>query len=137
MSREQEFNEILEKANEAAESASRRWLEEAQQRGPMYTVMSGGVAVGELLDLCGGAYIKMTDLRKPFVKHLVKLKMREYEESGQRWFGIESAGRYWSLRYSLHCRQEYGLHQAAARAFFDTLSQYGCSDGLAIHSYVD
>lgn len=142
--RNPEFDQILAEAEKAASAAAKEWLDAALKRGPAFTVHEGslfggttGPAIGALLDLCGGGYIKITDGRKKFTKYLLDLKKHEYEQR----FGYKPSagciGKYWSVRHELSMRQEMGLAEAALRAFFAVLKNHEVAEGMYVHTYID
>lgn len=124
------FDAIIKAAEQAADKAAKEWLEQAQKRGPLFEVMSGDVSVGTLLDVCGGAYLKVKDGRRRFVKYLLDA----YTIEG--WVGAYYRSCV-TIPHSLIGRQERGLNEAACKAYLAVLNENNVGLGLQYHSYID
>ena len=114
---------IAAKMNEAAEQASQEWLQKAQARGPAYAVKSGERIVGTLLDVCGFGALLWRDKRSAAYRAFKKAGLNSYSNRGPE------------VRYSLRCRQEMGLHEAAMRAAAEVAEQNGLP--VRVWTYID
>lgn len=120
------YEEVLAEMNEAADKASKEWLVRAI---PSWNVVDGytGEVVGTMLDVCGGAYLKITDGRKSFCKYV---KARTAKQGSNYCASIP-------VVYQLRCRQEQGLAESAITAAFQVLKKFSLADGVSFHSYTD
>ena len=120
------YDAIIKAAEQAADHAAKKWLSDAQKRGPLFEVMSGDVSVGTLLDVCGGAYLKVIDGRRKFVKYLL-----------DRYNGNSHYRTCVTIPHSHLGRQERGLHEAACLAYLKVLRYSQVDMGLRYYSYID
>ena len=120
------YDAIIKSAEKEANEAANKWLTMAKKRGPLFEVMSGGCNVGSLLDVCGGAYLKVTDGRRKFVKYLLD----SYNSNSHYRSCV-------TIPHDFLGRQERGLHEAACKAYFKVLQENNVDCGLRYHSYID
>lgn len=125
------YRKAIEDAIEAAERAGVLWMKEATERGPKYAVVDSisGRKLDTLLDLCGNAYLYVTDKRTTFGRFLKK----ELEQER----GFTTHRLVLPIMTKYHGRQEYGLKVAMMEAAQKVLREdYGIK-GISMHSYID
>lgn len=113
------FEEVLAKAQEAAQKAGDEWMANAT---PKYVVR--GYEDSPMLDLCGNAHIRVYDGRTKFYKYLVKT------------YGKHLSFITVPLNTTYSGRQEYGLKMAIASAALNVLSGAGIKK-LRLWDYID
>jgi hypothetical protein len=114
--------ELLALATEAGNKAGDLWLSKATTK---FIVRDGftGKSCGTLLDLCGNAWVRITDKRTKFAKEAKKLGYAP-TSSGSIFFPYK------------HRRQEMGLNEAMTEASFKVLKENGVN-GITVYSYID
>ena len=118
-----EFANLISKATEEANKAGDKWI--AEHTKPVWNVVNeySGEVVGQLLDVCGFGYVRITDKRTSFAKYLKKVQRNGY-------IG------YVDIFHKHRCRQELGLNTATATAIYKVLSEAGIK-GIEIYSRID
>jgi hypothetical protein len=116
--------EVVKECREAGTLAASAKLAELQKAGPQFGVMSGDRCVGQLLDVCGFANVKLKSARGKFFQ-LAK-KMANDPTQNYRFYCSNHyyGGGHFSV-YDCHRRQEISVNKAAMQACADVLSGYG------------
>jgi len=110
---------IMNRAREAANTAGDAWMKAHTQ--PAYIVTDNGRPVGAMLDLCGFAYVKLTDKRNGFAK----------------WCKANGFGDHFiHFNHKYECRQEWGLKEACVDAALKVLREEGITK-VTMYSRVD
>ena len=134
---------ILRAATWAAETAARATLDQLEAAGSKYVVHESdilgkkGRVVGEMLDLCGGAYLQIPGTTS-FIRELKKVgKLEVQTYSGDFWSIWKSVykGYQLSISFPLQCRQEMSIHVAAMKAALRVLRENGVD--ATMKSYID
>jgi len=118
----------MEEANMAAEAAGDKWVVEHTE--PVYAVYNAdvitgkayGKSLGTMLDVCGIAYVQITDKRTGFAKYIKKIQN-----------GYNNAV-HLNSKYS--GRQEWGLREACSYAALNVLDSHGIK-GVSVWSHID
>lgn len=121
------FQILLDKAVHEANLAGDKWV--AEHTKPTVVFYAADLAGNPInnerdyaLDVCGGAYIELSDKRTKFAKFIKSL------ESRHAWSV--------SINHKYRGRQEMGLNEACIKAAFDTLKAFGVT-GIRFKSYID
>jgi hypothetical protein len=111
---------IVDEAVKAANEAGDKWI--AEHTKPAFAVMDGNKQVGTMLDVCGFAYVDITDKRPKFVKWLIQY---------QDYAGCVH------LNHKYRSRQEMGLNEATAEAMLEVFRKHGVEKGFRFFSRID
>jgi hypothetical protein len=132
MTSKTDYAAILAEATEAANRAGDKWMEAALARGPAFRVVERANPLddkspvvrdlGGMLDVCGFAWVKITDKRSGFARWVKKA------QNGYADFLL--------LRHKYDGRQELGLAEACAHAALEVLWARGVT-GVGFTSRID
>ena len=118
--------DLMDKARAAANAAGAAWLAAATPRYSVHQeTLDGhrGPAVGTMLDLCGGAYIKFTDRRCSDFKSFKRANAIRHESTVD-------------LIHMFRGRQEHGLNVACMEAAYKVFKDAGISN-ITVKDYID
>lgn len=142
-----EARSIMAEAGTAAAKAAEETFRKLEANGPAYTVHNAdiltgakGPAIGTMLDLCGGAWIRIKGT-SPLVRVLKKIGRPDgsypptFEGDGWRISKDSYAGGYHlGFSYRLRVRQEASVHENAMTAAAEVLKAHGIS--AHVHTYL-
>lgn len=137
---ETKARQIMADAVKAANEAGEAQLQKLVGAGPQWNVMQGKRVVGQMLDVCGGAYVRI-DGRNPLVNALKKIGTKRDKWSdnidGENWYMFKGVykGKVLNVRTNVN-RQEMSVNEAQAAAVVRVLEENGVS-GAHVHSYID
>lgn len=123
-----DFAAIMKEATQAASDAADKWVSEHTK--PIYEVRNAdvitgkpyGPVLGQMLDLCGIAFVKIDDKRTSFSKYVAKIQN-----------GYNNAVHFGGNHSR---RQEWGLNEARAYAALGVLTKHGIK-GVSVWSRID
>lgn len=126
--RNEAFEKIMQEATEAGNKAGAEKLAQLEGNGPAFAVIENspkdGIfydkakptrVVGTMLDVCGFAWVMLTNARGAFAQYF---KKTDRASNGYR------GGMTISVRFS-GFRQEMSVNEAQARAAADVFNKYG------------
>ena len=127
------YEEILQQMTIEGNKAGDTWM--ASHTEPAYIVHESnifgqrGKAVGTMLDVCGFAFLEITDKRKSFPRYYIS--RCDYEAKNKTHTS--------SIRviHKYQGRQEMGLSEAIVTAAYNILKKYSVADGIIFKSYID
>ena len=131
---------IMIEAINAANAAGEDKLRQLMGEGPQFDVRNGERVVGHMLDVCGGAWVKIQDGRSPLISALKKIGVKDgsgsYKAQDYSWWISKAHGTGYNLNIRTQInRQEMSVNVAIANAVVTVLAIHGFSSG--VHSYVD
>ena len=116
--------EVVNECREAGMIAAQAKLDELQKAGPKYGVMSGGVQIDTMLDVCGFANVKLKSARGKFFQLAKKLAADRTQNYRFYCTNHYYGGGHFSV-YDCHRRQEMSVNKAAMVGVASVLSGYG------------
>ena len=134
---------LLLKAREIGRKAAEDQLKKLQAKGARWNVvdeMAGGKVVGQMLDVCGGAYLTIPG-RGKIVKAFKKLaEHKDYQDGYYFEDNKMSISKAYKRGYNLFLglntgRQEMSVNEEAAFAAGEFLNNAGLE--CQVHSYID
>jgi hypothetical protein len=125
-SKDVHFGHLIYQATKAANDAGDVWIDSHTK--PVWNVIDDftGERVGQLLDVCGFAYVQVKDKRTAFAKWLKTVQTS--------WDGGYNSVVRINSKYDR--RQELGLKEVCAEAAYKVLTDAGIK-GLEVYSRID
>jgi len=118
---------VISEARQAGEIAATEQLEKLQSAGPQWAVTDGSKVVGQMLDVCGFASLRIKARGKFYLLAKRMTLQRQYRFlCGKAYYG---GGRLSIFDSSM--RQEMSINVAAARAHAEILEKYGIEARVA------
>jgi len=120
---EEKVLEVVKECREAGTIAAAEKMAELTKAGPKYGVMSGGVQIDTMLDVCGFANVKLKSARGKFFQ-LAKKLCKEDRTSRFNCSNHYHGGGHFNV-YDCSRRQEMSVNKAAMSGVATVLSGYG------------
>ena len=115
---------VVKECREAGIAAAAAKLAELQGKGSQYAVMDGNRCVGEMLDVCGFANVKLKSARGNFFKLAKKLSSDRTQNYRFHCANHYYGGGHFSV-FDCYMGQEMSVNKAAMQGVATVLSGYG------------